>query len=45
MIWLYPMLFATQRHANRQYCYLYQLRYPDLRRGAYLADIVAGLVG
>ena len=39
MIWLYPMHRASQP----QYCYFYQLRYPDLRRGAYLADIVAGM--
>ena len=43
MIWLYPMHFATPRHADRQFCYFYQLRYPDLRGGAYLADIVAGM--
>ena len=43
MIWLYPMHFETLRHAQSQFCYFYQLRYPDLRGGAYLADIVAGM--
>ena len=44
MIWLWPMHFATPRHAQSQFCYFYQhMRYPDLRGGAYLADIVKGL--
>ena len=43
MIWLYPMHRPWQIAGGKQYCYCYQHIYPDLRGGAYLADIVAGI--
>ena len=41
MIWMYP----KHKEGQPQFCYFYPLRYPDLRGGAYLADIVAGMEG
>ena len=37
-MWLWPMHFATERHAQKQFCYFYQLNHPDLRGGIFLDE-------
>ena len=36
MIWLWP----KRRPGQSQFCYFYQLRYPELRGGIYLKECV-----
>ena len=38
MMWIWPMHFATKRHAHKQFCYFYQLNHPDLRGGIFLDE-------